>query len=92
MGVRRTDLVALRDAFYKTGAGGFCLYIVPSLDLVIYKLGGKDGQWNPDLTRIPQPADNFGSHTNPPAPPKNGAYENYSIPRILEMVCQATIR
>jgi CubicO group peptidase (beta-lactamase class C family) len=82
-------LGAPRDAFYKTGAGGFCLYIVPSLDLVIYKLGGKDGQWNPDLTRLPQPPDSFGTHTNPPPPSKNGAYENYSIPRILEMVCQA---
>jgi CubicO group peptidase (beta-lactamase class C family) len=85
-------LGAPRDAFYKTGAGGFCLYIVPSLDLVIYKLGGKDGQWNPDLTRIPQPPDSFGTHSTLPTPPKNGSYENYSIPRILEMVCQATIR
>lgn len=85
-------LGAPRDAFYKTGAHGFCLYIVPSLDLVIYKLGGKDGQWNPDLTRLPQPADNFGTHTNPPVAPKNGAYENYSIPRILELVCGATVR
>ena len=24
----------------QSGAGGFCLYIVPSLDMVIYKLGG----------------------------------------------------
>jgi CubicO group peptidase (beta-lactamase class C family) len=85
-------LGAPRDAFYKTGAGGFCLYIVPSLDLVIYKMGGKDGQWSPDLTRLLQPADNFGTHTNPPTPPKNGAYETYSIPRILEMVCEATVR
>ncbi len=85
-------LGAPRDAFYKTGANGFCLYIVPSLDLVIYKLGGKDGQWNPDLTRLPQPADNFGTHTNPPVAPKNGAYENYSIPGILELVCGATVR
>lgn len=80
---------APRDAFYKTGAGGFCLYIVPSLDLVIYKLGGNDGQWNPELTRIPQPPDSFGTHTDPAPAPKNGAYENYSIPRILEMVCHA---
>jgi CubicO group peptidase (beta-lactamase class C family) len=85
-------LGAPRDAFYKTGAGGFCLYIVPSLDLVIYKMGGKDGQWSPELTRLLQPADNFGTHTNPPTPPKNGAYENYSIPRILELVCGATVR
>jgi len=85
-------LGAPRDAFYKTGANGFCLYIVPSLDLVIYKLGGKDGQWNPDLTRIPQPPDDFGVHTSPGPTPKNGSYETYSIPRILELVCGATIR
>jgi CubicO group peptidase (beta-lactamase class C family) len=85
-------LGAPRDAFYKTGANGFCLYIVPSLDLVIYKLGGKDGQWNPDLTRIPQPPDDFGVHTSPSPTPKNGSYETYSIPRILELVCGATVR
>jgi len=85
-------LGAPRDAFYKTGANGFCLYIVPSLDLVIYKLGGKDGQWNPDLTRIPQPPEDFGVHTSPGPTPKNGSYETYSIPRILELVCGATIR
>jgi CubicO group peptidase (beta-lactamase class C family) len=85
-------LGAPRDAFYKTGANGFCLYIVPSLDLVIYKLGGKDGQWNPDLTRLPQPPDDFGVHTSPAPTPKNGSYETYSIPRILELVCGATIR
>ena len=85
-------LGAPRDAFYKTGANGFCLYIVPSLDLVIYKLGGKDGQWNPDLTRLPQPPDDFGVHTSPAPTPKNGSYETYSIPRILELVCGATVR
>jgi CubicO group peptidase (beta-lactamase class C family) len=46
---------APRDAFYKSGAGGFGLFIVPSLDLVIYKLGGKDGQYDPALTGLPQP-------------------------------------
>jgi CubicO group peptidase (beta-lactamase class C family) len=29
---------APRDAFFKSGAGGFCLYIGPSLDLVAYKM------------------------------------------------------
>jgi CubicO group peptidase (beta-lactamase class C family) len=80
---------APRDAYYKTGAGGFCLYVVPSLDLVVYKLGGSDGQWNPDLTRLPQPADKHGVRGEYVAPPKNGAYEGYSIPRILELVCAA---
>jgi len=26
------------DAFFKSGAGGFCIYAVPSLDLVVYKM------------------------------------------------------
>jgi len=47
---------APRDAFYKSGAGGFGIFIVPSLDLVIYKLGGNNGQYNPEFTSIPQPA------------------------------------
>lgn len=29
---------APRDAFFKSGAGGFCMYVVPSLDLVVYKM------------------------------------------------------
>ncbi|MCL5746458.1 MAG: beta-lactamase family protein [Acidobacteria bacterium] len=29
---------APRDAFFKSGAGGFCIYAVPSLDLVVYKI------------------------------------------------------
>jgi CubicO group peptidase (beta-lactamase class C family) len=26
------------DAFFKSGAGGFCIYVVPSLDLAVYKM------------------------------------------------------
>jgi CubicO group peptidase (beta-lactamase class C family) len=33
---------APRDAFWKSGAGGFALIIVPSLDLVIYKMDGSN--------------------------------------------------
>lgn len=47
---------APRDAFYKSGAGGFGIFIVPSLDLVIYKMGGNNGQYDPALTGLPQPA------------------------------------
>jgi CubicO group peptidase (beta-lactamase class C family) len=45
---------APRDAFWKSGAGGFGLFVVPSLDMVIYKLGGNDAQWDPTLTGLPQ--------------------------------------
>ena len=44
---------APRDAYYKSGAGGFGIFVVPSLDLVIYKLGGNNGQYDPALAGIP---------------------------------------
>ncbi len=47
---------APRDAFYKSGAGGFGVFVVPSLDIVIYKMGGNNGQYDPSLTGLPQPA------------------------------------
>lgn len=42
-----------RDAFWKGGSGGHAIYIVPSLDLVVWKLGGRDGQFSPDNTGLP---------------------------------------
>jgi len=44
---------APKDAYWKAGAGGYCMYVVPSLDMVIYKMGGNEGQYDPKLTRIP---------------------------------------
>ena len=42
-----------KDAFWKGGAGGYAIYVVPSLDMVIYKMGGNEGQYDPALTRLP---------------------------------------
>ena len=42
-----------RDAFWKIGSGNHCLYIVPSLNLVVWKLGGRDDEYNPKDTGIP---------------------------------------
>ncbi|MEX2261250.1 MAG: serine hydrolase [Bryobacteraceae bacterium] len=42
-----------RDAFWKTGSGGFCIFVVPSLDLVVYKMGGRDDQYAAENTRMP---------------------------------------
>ena len=42
-----------KDAYWKGGAGGYAIYIVPSLDLVVYKMGGNEGQYDPQLTRLP---------------------------------------
>ena len=41
-----------RDAFWKTGSGGHALYVVPSLDLVIWKIGGRDEQYAPANTGL----------------------------------------
>ncbi len=84
---------APKDAFWKSGAGGFCLYVVPSLDLVIYKLGGKDGQYDEKLTRIPQPpptSDRTGWEPIPSTPFSEGSLQgNSGLYRILELVCGA---
>lgn len=46
-------LAAPRDAFFKSGAGGSAIYVVPSLDLVVYKMSGNDAQFDPALTGLP---------------------------------------
>jgi CubicO group peptidase (beta-lactamase class C family) len=43
-----------RDAFWKSGSGGHALYVVPSLDLVVWKLGGRDDQYAPTNTGLPE--------------------------------------
>jgi CubicO group peptidase (beta-lactamase class C family) len=84
---------APRDAFWKSGAGGFALTIVPSLDLVIYKLGGKDSQYDPSLTGLPQPEPNHSRDDWQPiqrTPFHEGSMGgDDGIRRVLEMVCAA---
>ncbi|MBI3682648.1 MAG: serine hydrolase [Acidobacteria bacterium] len=46
---------APRDAFWKSGSGGHALYVAPSLDLVIWKLGGRDEQYSEANTGLPAP-------------------------------------
>lgn len=45
---------APRDTYFKSGGGGFGIVVVPSLDLVIYKMAGDDGQYDPVRTGLPQ--------------------------------------
>jgi len=85
---------APRDAFYKSGAGGFGIFVVPSLDLVIYKLGGNNGQYDPALTGLPQPAPTDLSRDNwkpiPRTPFNEGSLGgDDGLRRVLEMVCAA---
>lgn len=78
---------APRDAYWKSGAGGFSIYVVPSLDMVIYKLGGTDGAYNPELTGLSQPGGYDGSRDSWKAP--KPAPEGAGVPGILELVSAA---
>jgi CubicO group peptidase (beta-lactamase class C family) len=42
-----------RDAFWKSGSGAHMLYVLPSLDLVVWKLAGRDGQYEQRDTGVP---------------------------------------
>jgi CubicO group peptidase (beta-lactamase class C family) len=42
------------DAFWKSGSGGHCLYVVPSLNLIVWKLGGRDDQYSVINTGFPE--------------------------------------
>ncbi|MSU04425.1 MAG: class C beta-lactamase-related serine hydrolase [Pedosphaera sp.] len=85
---------APRDAFWKSGAGGFGLLVVPSLDLVIYKMGGNNGQYDPTLTGVPQPAKVDHSRDDWKPIPRTPFHEGSlggddGLRRVLEMVCAA---
>jgi CubicO group peptidase (beta-lactamase class C family) len=87
---------APRDAFYKSGAGGFGIFIVPSLDLVIYKLGGNKGQYNPELTGIPLTFTPDASRDDWKALPRNPFNEgplggDDGLRRVLELVSAAVM-
>jgi len=77
-----------RDAFFKSGAGGFCIFVVPSLDIVIYKLGGKDNQYDPSLTGLPQPEQSHERDNWQPAPhtPFNEGSPGDTLWRTLDLV------
>jgi CubicO group peptidase (beta-lactamase class C family) len=42
------------DAYWKAGSGGHALYVVPSLDMVVWKLGGRDEQYGEKNTGLPE--------------------------------------
>jgi CubicO group peptidase (beta-lactamase class C family) len=43
------------DAFWKFGSGGHCFCVIPSLDLIIWKPGGRNGQYSSNDTGLPEP-------------------------------------
>jgi hypothetical protein len=85
---------APRDAYFKSGGGGFGVYVVPSLDMVIYKMAGSDTQYDPARTGLRQDYPYDGSRDNwKPAP--RSQFSDGSIGtddgvrRVLEMVVAA---
>jgi CubicO group peptidase (beta-lactamase class C family) len=87
---------APRDAFFKSGGGGYGIYVVPSLDLVIYKMAGSDRQYDPALVGLPQTYKYDGSRDNW----KPAARSQFSdgpvgtddgVRRVLEMVVAAVL-
>ena len=58
------DVDPANGAFWKHGSGGHALGIGPSLNLIVWKLGGRDGQYSPADTGLnPSPS------TAPPSTP-----------------------
>jgi len=87
-------VAAPKDAYYKSGAGGFGIFVVPSLDIVIYKLGGNDGQYDPSLAGIPDSFQYDGSRADwkpiPRTPFNDGGMGgDDGLRRVLEMVSAA---
>jgi CubicO group peptidase (beta-lactamase class C family) len=87
---------APRDAFFKSGAGGSAIYVVPSLDLAIYKMSSSDAQLDPALTGLPvtYPMDHSRDLWKPAAHdqfhdgPVGG---DDGVRRLLEMVVAAVV-
>ena len=87
---------APRDAFFKSGAGGFGIAVVPSLDLVIYKMGGDDEQYDPTRTGLPQTYQYNGSRDGWKPGPRSQFNDgpigtDEGLRRVLEMVTAAVI-
>jgi CubicO group peptidase (beta-lactamase class C family) len=76
---------APRDAYYKGGFGGFALFVVPSLDMVIYKMGGYDRQYEQKNTHMPELTPYDGSR----AAWTRTEEEDPSADRLLEKVVAA---
>ena len=44
-----------QDTYWKFGSGGHCFCIIPSLDLIIWKLAGRNDQYSLANTGLPEP-------------------------------------
>lgn len=87
---------APRDAFFKSGAGGSAIYIVPGLDMVIYKMSGNDAQFDPELTGLPLTYESDHSRDDWKPLPHDQFHDgpvggDDGVRRLLEMVVAAAL-
>ena len=95
--LRRPSSVPIDPSLNWLRAGGFGICVVPSLDLVIYKMAGDDRQYDPKLTGIPQDYRYDGSrdHWEPAARSQfsDGPIgTDDGLRRVIEMVAAAVVR
>ena len=75
---------APRDAFWFGGSGGYNFYVVPSLDLVVYRLAGRDAQYDLALTNVSPPPAGLASY--------DGSRESWKQPRPEPVVTGEVLR
>jgi CubicO group peptidase (beta-lactamase class C family) len=75
-----------RDAFFKMGSGGHCFYVVPSLDLAVYLLGGRDSQYDPKGVGLPALPDSVFKYDGSREAWKPSVDAETAARRALEMV------
>ncbi len=87
---------APKDAFFKSGGGGFGVIVIPSLDMVIYKMAGDDAQYNPARTGLKQDYPYDGARDGWKPAPRSQFSDgpigtDDGVRRVIEMVAAAVI-
>lgn len=87
---------APKDAYFKSGGGGYGVVVIPSLDLVIYKMAGSDPQYDPAITGLAQNYPYDGSRDNwKPAARSQFSDGNIGtddgLRRVIEMVAASVV-
>jgi CubicO group peptidase (beta-lactamase class C family) len=87
---------APHDAYFKSGAGGYGIYVIPSLDMVIYKMAGTTSQYDPANTEMPLMYQPDSSRDGWKPEPHSQFYEtppgvDDGVHRVLEMVVAAVV-
>jgi CubicO group peptidase (beta-lactamase class C family) len=78
---------APRDAYWKAGSGGHALCVVPSLDLVVWKLGGRDEQYSEKNTGLPE----HSTRDDREGWEKLAEDDGEALKKTLEMVCASVV-